>query len=88
MKITTKRCVYRFGEAKIIFGNSVSGLLGSTGYHFASERLWPNKEMPLMQLVEESIILGVAVGGVITIRLFRVVLKTARKSGLSNWQSL
>ena len=41
-----------------------------------------------MQLVEESVMLGVAVGGVITIRLFKVVLKTARKSGLSNLQSL
>ena len=73
---------------QLLIGSGLLAALGSAGYHFASERLWPNREMPLMQLVEESIILGVTVGGVITIRLFKVVLKTASKSGLSSWQSL
>ena len=73
---------------QLLIGQRLLAALGSAGYHFTSERLWPNKERPLMQLVEESVMLGVAVGGVITIRLFKVVLKTARKSGLSNLQSL
>jgi hypothetical protein len=33
LKITTKRSVYRFGEAITVFENNQSGPLGFTGYH-------------------------------------------------------